>query len=103
MPKRAGCRQVLTAQKLIELHNHSLTKLDSVKDTRSHIAVHNGLQEVDCGLIVGGKRRTLAPCLQTVSKRRRRPIETSTTKHEQRLRLALGHDSEVSRTPRMAT
>eukprot|EP00965_Chrysotila_dentata_P220055 6191536-Pleurochrysis_carterae.AAC.3 len=28
-------------------------------DTRSNIAVYNGLQEVDCGLAVGGKRRSL--------------------------------------------
>eukprot|EP00965_Chrysotila_dentata_P101729 3358777-Pleurochrysis_carterae.AAC.2 len=58
--ERAGCRQVLTtAQQLIELHNHSLAKLDSVNDTRSHVTIWNGLQELDCGLIVGGKRRTL--------------------------------------------
>eukprot|EP00965_Chrysotila_dentata_P261629 6214321-Pleurochrysis_carterae.AAC.2 len=27
--------------------------------TRSNIAVYNGLQELDCGLVVGGKRRSL--------------------------------------------
>eukprot|EP00965_Chrysotila_dentata_P041430 1373747-Pleurochrysis_carterae.AAC.1 len=27
--------------------------------TRSNIAVYNGLQELDCGLVVRGKRRSL--------------------------------------------
>eukprot|EP00965_Chrysotila_dentata_P086415 2851699-Pleurochrysis_carterae.AAC.2 len=36
-------------------------------DTRSNIAVYSGLQELDCGLIVGGKRRSLgAPDLDGI-------------------------------------
>eukprot|EP00965_Chrysotila_dentata_P257794 6213007-Pleurochrysis_carterae.AAC.3 len=41
------------------------------------------LTELDCGLIVGGKRRTLGAPPPDGIERRGRPLETSTTKREQ--------------------
>eukprot|EP00965_Chrysotila_dentata_P103634 3420769-Pleurochrysis_carterae.AAC.2 len=45
--------QLLTREKLVNLHSHSLChKRDRIIATRFHMAAYNGQQEVDCGLLV---------------------------------------------------
>eukprot|EP00965_Chrysotila_dentata_P089089 2941675-Pleurochrysis_carterae.AAC.1 len=58
--------------------------------TRSNIAVYNGLQELDCGLVVGGNWRSLsAPPLDGIEAKgttARNLNYDATTKLEARLR-----------------